>query len=55
MIQLKLAVMNPPTLVQAVWEQFDPAHREALTRRLAVVIAKATATPAIAEGASDDE
>ena len=55
MIQLKLALTDPPAPAQAMWEQFDPAHREALTRRLALVIAKAAATPAIVEGESDDE
>jgi hypothetical protein len=55
MIQLILALENPPVLVQAMWEQIDPAHREALTRRLALVIAKAAAAPAIAGGSSDDE
>ena len=55
MIQLILALADPTVLVQAMWEQFDPAHRETLTRRLALVIAKAAATPAIIEGESDDE
>lgn len=55
MIQLKLSLANPPALVQAVWEQFDLTHREALTQRLARVIAKAVATLAIAEGESDGE
>ena len=55
MVQLKLSLTNSPALVQAVWEQFDLTHREALTRRLALVIAKAAATPAIAERESDDE
>jgi hypothetical protein len=55
MIQLTLSLTNLPALVQTVWEQFDPIHREALTERLALVIAKAVATPVIAEGESDDE
>ncbi len=55
MIQLKLILTDPPALVQAVWEQFDPTHREALTKRLALVIAKVAATSANAEEASDDE
>ena len=55
MIQLKLILTDPPALVQAVREQFDPTHREALTRRLALVIAKMVATPAVAEDKSDDE
>jgi hypothetical protein len=55
MIQLSLIETDPPALVQTVWEQFDPSHREALTRRLALVIAKVLATPAVAEDKSDDE
>ncbi len=55
MIQLSLIKTDPPALVQAVWEQFDPTHREALTKRLALVIAKVVAASAIAEGESDDE
>jgi hypothetical protein len=55
MIQLSLIETDPPALVQAAWEQFDPTHREALTRRLALVIAKVVATPAVAEDKSDDE
>lgn len=54
MIQLKLALTDLPTFAQTIWEQLAPAHREALTRRLAGVVAKA-ATPAVDEGASDDE
>lgn len=55
MIQLKLILTDPPALVQVVWEQFDPTYREALTKRLALVIGKVATTSAIAEGASDDE
>ena len=55
MIQLSLIETDPPALVQAVWAQFDPTHREALTKRLALVIVKVAATSAIAEGESDDE
>jgi hypothetical protein len=56
MIQLSLIETDPPALVQAAWEQFDPTHREALTRRLALVIAKAVAAPAaVAEDTSNDE
>jgi hypothetical protein len=55
MIQLKLNLTNLPALVQTVWEQFDPIHCEALTQRLALVIAKAVATPVITEEKSDDE
>jgi hypothetical protein len=55
MIQLSLIETDPPALVQTGWEQFDPSHREALTRRLALVIAKVLATPAVAEDKSDDE
>jgi hypothetical protein len=55
MMQLKLSLTNPPALVQAVWEQLDPTHREALIQRLALVIAKVAATSAVAERASDDE
>jgi hypothetical protein len=54
MIQLSLIETDPSALVQAVWEQFDPTHREALTKRLALVLAKAAA-PAVAEDESDDE
>ena len=49
MIQLSLIETDPPALVQAAWEQFDPTHREALTRRLALVIAKVVGAPAVAE------
>jgi hypothetical protein len=55
MIQLSLIETDPPALVQAVWEQFDPTHREALTKRLALVIAKMVSTAPIAEDKSDDE
>ena len=55
MIQLILIETDPPATIQAVWEQFDPTHREALTKRLALVIAKVVATHAIAEDKSDDE
>jgi hypothetical protein len=53
MIQLSLIETDPPALMQAVWMQFDPTHREALTKRLALVIAKAVATPAVAEDESE--
>jgi hypothetical protein len=55
MIQLNLSLTNLPVVVQTVWEQFDPVHREALTQRLALVIAKAVAAPVITEEKSDDE
>ena len=55
MIQLSLIETDPPAPVQTAWEQFDPTYREALTRRLALVIAKAVAAPAVAEDKSDDE
>ena len=55
MIQLSLIETDPPTPIQTAWEQFDPTYREALRRRLALVIAKVVATPAVAEDKSDDE
>jgi hypothetical protein len=55
MIQLSLIETDPPAIVQAMWEQFDPTHREALIKRLALVIAKVLITPAIAEDKSHDE
>jgi hypothetical protein len=55
MIQLILAVTELPAPILTAWEQFDAAHREALTQRLALVIAKAVATPAITEEVTDDE
>jgi hypothetical protein len=55
MIQLSLIETDPPAVVQAVWEQLDPTHREALTKRLALVIAKVAVTPTVAEDKSDDE
>jgi len=55
MIQLKLAMTDLPAPILAVWEQFDPAHREALTQRLAFIIAKAVATPAFTGAVNDDE
>jgi len=54
MIQLSLIKTDPRAVVQTVWEQFDPTHREALTKRLALVLAKAAA-PVVAEDKSDDE
>ena len=55
MIQLNLAMTDLPALILVAWEQFDPAHREALTERLALVMARAVATPALTEKATDDE
>ena len=55
MIQLILAMTDLPAPILAAWEQFDPAHREALTQRLALVMAKAVAIPAFTGEATDDE
>ena len=55
MIQLKLAMTDLPAPIQIAWEEFDPAHREALTQRLAFVIAKAVATPAFTGEMTEDE
>ena len=42
-MQLELALADPPAnqaSTQALWDQLDPAQREALVERLARVIAK---------------
>jgi len=55
MIQLTLIPTDPPAPAQAVWDQFDPTYREALIKRLALIIANVVSTPAIAEGNGNDE
>jgi len=55
MIQLKLAMTDLPAPILVAWEQFDPAHREALTERLALVMAKAVTIPAFTGEMTEDE
>jgi len=40
-MQLELVLEAPPEAAQALWEQFDPAQKEALIQRLALLLAKA--------------
>lgn len=53
-MQLELVLTDPPTAAQALWDQFDPAQREALIQRLALLIAKA-AVGSMAAEENDDE
>lgn len=40
-MQLELVLEAPPEAAQVLWDQFNPAHQEALTQRLALLFAKA--------------
>ena len=53
-MQLELVLADPPAAAQALWDQFDPAQREALIQRLALAIVKAAVAPVAAEE-NDDE
>lgn len=53
-MQLELGLQTPPEAAQLPWEQIPPAQQEALTQRLALLIAKATiATPRAQEHANE--
>ena len=53
-MQLELVLADPPAVVQALWDQFDPVQREALIQRLAQVITKTAVAPVVDEE-NDDE
>jgi len=53
-MQLELVLEAPPEAAQTLWEQFDPARQEALIQRLALLIAKAAVTAALAEEHGDE-
>ena len=52
-MQLELALADLPAATHALWDRLDPALKEALLRRLALVIAKAIAPASVEE--VDDE
>jgi hypothetical protein len=53
-MQLELALDAPLEAAQALWEQFDPAHQEALVQRLALLIVKAAVAAPHAEEQGDE-
>lgn len=53
-MQLELVLEASLEAAQALWEQFDPAQREPLIQRLAVLIAKAAAAAPHAPEQSDE-
>jgi hypothetical protein len=53
-MQLELVLEAPPEAAQALWEQFDPAHQEALIQRLALLIVKAAVAAPHAEEQGDE-
>lgn len=53
-MQLELVLQAPPEAAQALWEQFDPAQQEALTQRLALLIAKAAVAVPHAQEPGDE-
>ena len=48
-MQLELVLVDPPAAAQALWDQFDPAQREALIQRLAMSMAMAAVAPTAEE------
>ena len=48
-MQLELVLVDPPAAAQALWDQFDPAQREALIQRLAMAMAMAAVAPTAEE------
>jgi len=52
-MQLELVLVDPPAAAQALWDQFDPAQREALIQHLALAMAKAAVAPIAAEEDGD--
>lgn len=53
-MQLELVLQAPPEAVPALWEQFDPAHQEALIQRLALLLVKTAVAAAHAEEHGDE-
>lgn len=53
-MQLELVLEAPPEVVQALWEQFEPAQQEALIQRLALLLAKAAVAAPHAQEHGDE-
>ena len=53
-MQLELLLESSPEAIQMLWQQFDPAQREALIQRLALLIAKVAVAAPHAEEHGDE-